>query len=257
MQRIGLTLTALVSAAAMAACSSSSSGGGTPAGSNQPSTSSTAASGSFDKTAAQATAQAALLTAADFPDGWTASPSQESKADDATINQGLANCFGVPASIFASSGPEKVEASSDYSSPNNGATGQVSEHVDVETSDEITKEFAVVNSSKLASCMETVYQPFLKQKFAQDPQTKDAKIGTVTAVRANLPSYGDQSAGVEITVPITIGAASVKAVIDLIFVRVGNLSAQLSFESTGQAFDTATAASITSKATAKLSAAKS
>lgn len=202
-----------------------------------------------------ATAQAALLTTADFPAGWTSSPSQEAAADDATINRGLAACFGVPTAIFASSGPEKVEASRDYSSPNGGATGQVSEHVDVETSAEITREFAVVNSTKLASCMESVYQPFLKHKFAQDPQTKKAKIGKVTAVRGSIPSYGDQSAGVEITVPITISGASVKAVIDLIFVRVGNLAAQLSFESTGQAFDPTTAADITGKAAAKLSSA--
>jgi hypothetical protein len=38
---------------------------------------------------------------------------------------------------------------------------------------------------------------------------------------------------------------------------VGNLSAQLSFESTGKPFDTTTAASITSKAADKLSGAAS
>jgi hypothetical protein len=244
-----------MTASGLAACSSSSSGGA-----NTPPTTGTstppASTSGFDKTAAQAKAQAAVLSLSDLPAGWTQTPSKESASDDAVINSGLSTCLGVPASIFANSGPNKVEvASPDFSSPNSGADGSVSEHVDAETTSEITQEFAVVNSAKLAGCMQSVYGPFLKQKFAQDPQTKAAKIGTVTATRGNIPKYGDESAGVEITVPFTIGTTNAKVVIDLIFVRVGTLSAQLSFENTFKSFDTATAASITQKATQKLTAA--
>ncbi len=256
MRRIGLTLAALVTASTLAACGSSSSGGST----TTPTTGATtpaASPGAFDKTSATATAHSATLTLSDMPSGWTQSPNQDTPKDDQVVNSGLASCLGVPASIFANHGPNKVEVSSpDFNSPSQGAASStVSEHVDVETTGEVTQEFAVVNSPKLAGCMQSVYGPFLKQKFASDPQTKAAKLGTITAVRASIPSYGDESAGIEITVPFSIAGTNAKVVIDLVFVRVGNLAAQLSFEGVLQPFDTATAATITQKATAKLTAA--
>jgi hypothetical protein len=253
MRRIGLFLGALVSASALAACGSGSSGGSKPStgGSSSP-----GASAAFDKTAAQAKARSAVLTLSDMPAGWTQSPSSNSAADDAAVNSALARCLGVPASIFAKQGPDKVEVDSqDFASPNNGASGSVSETVDVETTSEITQEFTVVSSPKLVGCMRSVYSPFLKQKFAQDAQTKNAKIGTISAVRATIPSYGDQSAGIELTVPFSIAGHNAKVVIDFVFVRVGDLAAMLSFENVFKPFDSATAASITQKATAKLTAA--
>ncbi|HVV75459.1 MAG TPA: hypothetical protein VHC43_05435 [Mycobacteriales bacterium] len=257
MPRIGLTLAALVSASAIAACGSSSSGGTTTTTNTQPaSTSSSSSSGSFDKTAAQAQAQSALLTLKDLPAGWTENPSQDSQADDAAVNAQLASCLGVSASIFAKSGPDKVEVnSSDFESPNNGSSGSVSENIDIESADRIDQDFAVVNSSKLPGCLQSVYSSFLKKKFAQDPQTKQAKIGTVTATRTNIPSYGDESAGLEIKVPFTISTTKAEVDLDMIFIRVGNTAAQLLFENTFKPFDTATAASITTKAADKLSAA--
>lgn len=197
-----------------------------------------------------------MLTLNDLPAGWTSTPNQDSAADDAALFGKLASCLQVSPTIFAKSGPGKVEVSSpDFASPNNGATGGVSENVDVETPAGIAAEFAAVHSSKLTGCMQTVYTSFLRQKFAQDPSTKGVTIGTVTAVRGHIPTYGDESDGVEITVPLSAGTTNTSEIIDLIFIRVGNISANISFQNTGGAFDTATAASITSKAAAKLTAA--
>jgi len=257
MRRIGLSLAALVSASAIAACGSSSSGGGnTTAGNTQPAA--TSSSGSFDKTAAQQTAQSAVLTLDDLPAGWTSKPSQDSQADDDAVNAQLASCLGVSASFFAKDGPDKVEVKSeDFESPNNGASGSVSENVDVETADRIANDFSVVNSSKLPGCLSTVYGSFLKQKFAEDPQTKAATVGKVTVTRGKIPTYGDQSAGIEIKVPFSIATTNAEVDIDMVFVRVGNTAAQLVFENTFKPFDTQTAASITSKAAAKLGGAAS
>lgn len=254
MRRIGLSVVALMAASALAACSSSSSGGAAA----QPTTgtSSTATTSSFDPVAAQHTAQAAVLTLHDLPAGFTSSPSTDSAADDATVNNQLASCLGVPASLFARSGPDKVEVNSDdFDTPNQGASGSVSETVDVETADRLSQEFAVVNSDKVPGCLQTVYGKFLKQKFAQDPQTKAAKIGTVTATKSNIPSYGDESAGFELKVPFSIGGTNAAVYLDIIFVRVGTVSAQVVFENSMQPFDTTTAATITQTATDKLSAA--
>jgi len=258
MRRIGLSLAALIAASVLSACGGSSSGGDDTSSSGNTQPASTAAAGDFDKTAATSTANAARLTLDDLPEGWTAEPSDASDADDDAVNGQLASCLGVDASFFAKSGPDKVVVrSDDFSSPNDGATGNVSESVNVETADRMASDFAVINSPKLAGCLETVYGAFLKQKFAEDPQTKDAKVGNVTATRSDIPSYGDESTGIEIRVPFSIGTTNAEVDLDMIFIRVGNLGAQLLFENTFKPFDTATAASITGKAAAKLSQAAS
>ncbi len=257
MRRIGLTLAALLSATALAGCGSSSSGGGDDtAGSTQPA--STAAAGSFDKVAAAQQAQGALLTLDDLPSGWTSNPSDASSDDDQEVQGELADCIGVDASIFADDAPDKAKAESDdFISPNNGADGEFSEEIDVESPDRVASDFEVVNSDKLTGCLESVFGKFLKEKFAEDPQTKDAKIGDVTAEREDIPTYGDESVGIEITVPFTVAGTSASAVIDMVFVRVGNAVAQLQFNNTFKPFDTQTAASFTSKAADKLSQAAS
>jgi hypothetical protein len=251
MRRIGLTIVALLSALALSACGSSSSGGGDDTD-TQPASS--ANPGDFDKTAAQQQAEAAVLTLDDLPDGWTSTPADESDSDDAEVQGRLADCIGVDASIFAESGPDKAEAKSDeFASPNNGATGNFSEDVTVESDERVTKDFEVVNSEKLTGCLETVFGTFLKEKFVEDPRTKDAEIGDVSAERSDLPAYGDESVGVEVTVPFSIAGTDAKVVIDMVFIRVGNAVAQLSFENTFAPFDSATAATIMEKATEKLS----
>lgn len=254
MRRIGLTFAALVSATALAACGSSSSGGGDDDNSSTQPTSSSAAG--FDKTAATTTANAALMTLSDLPDGWTENPSDTSESDDEAVFGKLADCLGVDASIFEKEGPDKVHVeSSDFQSPNDGAAGSVSESIDVETDSRIADDFEVVNSDKLPGCFESVYSDFLKQKFAEDPQTKAATIGDVTATRGDLPTFGDESTGISIKVPFSIAGTDAEVDIDVVFIRVGNIAAQLSFENTFKPFDTATAASITSKAVDKLKAA--
>jgi hypothetical protein len=251
MRQIGLALAALVSAAALGACGGSSSGGSGDAN-TQPA--STASSGDFDKAAAQQQAQAALLTVDDLPDGWTSTPSDDSDEDNQEVQGQLADCVGVDASIFADDGPDKAMAQSDeFASPENGRTGSFTEEVDVESSDRVAKDFEVVNSDKLTGCLETVFGAFLKQKFAEDPQTKDAQVGDVTAERGGIPTYGDESVGIEITVPFSIAGTDAKVIIDMVFVRVGNAVAELSFQNTFQAFPTQAAAAITAKAAEKLS----
>jgi hypothetical protein len=249
-----MSLAALIAASALSACGGSSSAGDdtNPSGGTQPAA--TTAAGGFDKVAATRTAKAALLTLDDLPDGWTAEPSDASDADDEAVNSQLADCLGVDADFFAGSGPDKVEVKSDdFSSPNDGASGGVSQSVNVETTERMTNDFSVINSPKLTGCLETVYGAFLKQEFAEDPQTKGAEVGDVTATRSNIPTYGDESTGIAIKVPFSIGTTDAEVDLDMIFVRVGNVGAQLVFENTFKPFDTETAAGITSKAAAKLS----
>jgi hypothetical protein len=251
MRRIGLTFVALVSAAALGGCGSSSSGGGGEAN-TQPA--STTAAGDFDKAAAQQQANAALLTLDDLPDGWTSNPADTRNDGDEEVQAALADCVGVDASIFADEGPDKAKAQSDdFISPDSGAAGEFSEEVDVESADRAADDFEVVTSDKLTGCLETVFGNFLKEKFAEDPRTKDAEIGDVAAERSDIPSYGDESIGIQITVPFSVSGTEARAVIDMVFIRVGNAVAQLQFNNTFKPFDAATAATITEKAVEKLS----
>lgn len=252
MRRIGMTLAALVSASAIAACGGSSSGGGdNPAGNTQPS--STAAAGNFDKTAATASANAALLTAHDLP-GWTAKPADDSTADDDAVNGQLASCLGVDASFFAKDAPDKVEVKSDdFSNSTGGAELNLSESVNVETTARMTSDFTVINSPKLTGCLESVYGAFLKQKFAEDPQTKSATVGDVQAARGKYTTFGDESTEITLKVPFTIANTDAAVYISMVFMRVGSAGAQLVFEQTSQPVDSATLNEVATKAAGKLS----
>jgi hypothetical protein len=245
---------AIAMGALAAACGSGSSGG-------PPTTSGTASDGSspstaraFPTIAAKQAAEPALLTRAAFPSSWTTSPSDSSNGglSDHAIDRGLAACLHAPVRLFAESGADQVEADSpDFNAPK-GSNESVSESVDVGTTAYIDESLKVFHEPGLPRCVDHVVGPVLRTVLGKKAAREGVTIGQSTTHVLDLPSIGQDTAGFDLSVPITAPGISTAEILDVVIVRHDNSGIEMDFSNLGSPFNASLADSLTRKAYTKL-----
>ena len=196
---------------------------------------------------AQRRAQASLLVPSDFPPGWTSTPyvkTPDTPTDTAQSRQ-LANCLGVP--------NRDVNGSGDIHGLD-FALGQkfkVNDSASVTRSEaEATQVLDAIKGPKFIPC----FQPFatndIKTGLAKTAPT--ANVGNVTVKRLDLPKYGDATAAIGVSVPLSGPGGQTTVYVDFVLVRSGQVGLEDVFSGVGQPIDRALEQHLVAKASDRL-----
>ena len=197
-----------------------------------------------DVEADTAAAQGALLTLADFPEGW----SEASAADGAgtEIDGRLAECVGVD-------GSEAVAATADFSSPDGSIVAAQS--VDVQATERDARlVIAQLTNPEVPECVAAAYAELGAAALSAGAIAEGATIGEVTTTRLAVGAAGDATQAIRVVIPVTSGEATAQVTVDQVFVRSGRSLATISFESSLEATPVETIDAITTAAASRLPA---
>ena len=156
-----------------------------------PSSSSPTAS-AFPQERAQAAAEASLLQLDDFPAGWSTSKPEDTGDEATKFQQPLARCLDLPVDMFTSGAAESARAETlDFNSPDNNQ--RISESVTITTSERATNLTNALAGSKAADCLGATLDEYMHYQFENDddPDIRQADLGTVSAGAVSFPRYGD------------------------------------------------------------------
>jgi hypothetical protein len=197
-----------------------------------------------DATAAdRAKAEKLVLVAADFPAGWTATPSTPAPDEDAQ-GKALAKCAGAVDPDIA----ESVEVDGPDVGKENAA---VSSNVTfVKTTEYAQTDLAAITGSKIEKCVED----FAKQALNDELESTEsgAKLESVQFDRITTTKYGDATVGFRLVATISAAGQKITAYQDLIFILKGRAEVSASFFDLGQPFDADLQRTLLAKLGAKL-----
>jgi hypothetical protein len=234
-----VALGTLTAASLLAACSSSSAGGpgtassattpGTSAGASTNSgpatnaTTSTAAttgsaSGALDKTALSAL----LLTQADLPAGWTASPAQTS-ADDGAAQSRFAKCVGI-----RDTHADKVAEADSQEFTNRTASISSSASSYSSAADVLADEAAFRDAAKATSCMVTMLRSQMSGQLPNGATLDDINLA-VRPGRNGGPA--NVIATISGTIKVTASGKQFDVYIDSTYIAGKQVEAEVDFES--------------------------
>ena len=194
-------------------------------------------------TADKAKAEKLVLVAADFPAGWTATPSTPDPDEDAQT-RALALCAGA-------SDPDLSE-SAQVDGPNvSKDNAQVSSSVSfVKTSADAQKDLAAVKGSKLQKCVEDFGKKTLEEEL--ESEGSGATLESVKFDRITTPTYGDATVAFRLSATIAAGGERISAFQDIILILKGRAEISASFFDLGKPFDATLEKSLLEKLGAKL-----
>ena len=178
----------------------------------------------------KAVAQAALLTLADFPAGWSEVPTGDETDGDAANK--LAACVGRE-SILDVGGAKA--STGDFTDPEGNVT--ISQQVGIaETVDEAAAQLAGLEEPGVTACIQEATRELFADLIENPPTPADslpegAAIGEVTFGRLNVSPVGEQLVAYRLTVPISVEAFTIDFYLDLVFVRQARSVANLQFGS--------------------------
>ena len=180
-----------------------------------------------DVEADTAAAQAALVTLADLPEGWTEGAADEAGAP---LNARLAECVGVEGDEISAA--DATAAVGPFADPT--GTASLSQHVGVLTSETDARTVvAFTVEPAVPSCFEAAYTELagaaLAARLAEGAQT-----GSPTAVRLPVGSAGDATQAIRVVVPVTGDPAVTAVTVDHVVVRSGRSLATLTFTSVAE-----------------------
>ncbi len=190
-----------------------------------------------------------LLTLSDMPAGWTREKgSSGNGAGSFPGAKQLASCIGVPSNLISANPPE-VD-SPYYQSKNQNL--EIQDSVSIFRSAKVAKsELAAMANVKTPSCMTTLMNGTFKSKIAASAG-KGATVGTITVTSADPAQFGNGTAGLVMSLPISAQGISVTANIAAVYYVKGKFGQQIDFNSYGTAFPSAIAKSITTVAINRL-----
>jgi hypothetical protein len=182
----------------------------------------------------KAAAQAALLTLADFPAGWSEIPAEVESDDDEDVGREVAACVGVEGDkLFDVGGAEA--STGDFSDPEENVT--ISEQVGIAaTADEAAAQLAALEAPGVTACIQDVFRAFVAD-LIENPETpadslpEGASVGEVTWGRLNVAPVGDQLVAYRVTMPISMEGITIDFYLDIVLARQGRSMANLYFES--------------------------
>jgi hypothetical protein len=188
----------------------------------------------------KAAAQAALLTLADFPSGWSEVPAED-EPDDEDVNRQMAACVGSEGDSLIEVGGAEA-STGDFSDPEENVT--ISEDVGIAaTEDEAAAALTALDEPGVTACFQDVFRGFISD-LIENPETPEdslpegASVGEVTFGRLNVAPVGDQVVAYRVTMPISIDSLSIDIYLDIVIARQGRSMANLLFESTFDPYPT-------------------
>jgi hypothetical protein len=183
-----------------------------------------------DLEADTAAAEAALITVADLPAGWTEAP-RDAEAES-TLESRLTECVGTEAEGVSSEG-DATAASALLVAPTGNL--DVAEDITVQADEREARLFvALFAEPAVPTCVETVYGELAAEAFA-GVVAEGAEFGTPAATRLQVGSAGDATQAIRVVVPVTGDPAVTAVTVDHVVVRSGRAIASLTFENRTEA----------------------
>lgn len=175
-----------------------------------------------------AAAEAAVITVADLPEGWT----ESAREDAATALEGrLAECVGVEGDRITAAGA--TARSPQFAAPEGTLSltqdiGVLATERDARTVVAFTAEPAV------PTCFADAYGELGSDVLA-GTLVDGAELGVPAATRLQVGSAGDATQAVRVIVPVTGDPSVVEVTIDHVVVRSGRALVSLTFENRAEA----------------------
>lgn len=175
-----------------------------------------------------AAAEAALLTVADLPAGWTESP-----ADDAAValTGRLAECVGVDGDEISAA--DATAATDRFVDP--AGTASINQHVGVLAGEGDARTVVAFTAEPgVPACFEAAYAELAGEALS-GIVAEGAQVGAAIASRLAVGSAGDATQAIRVTVPVTGDPATTEVTIDHVVVRSGRSLATITFSSSAAA----------------------
>ncbi len=182
-----------------------------------------------DVAADTATAEAALLTLADLPEGWTETPADDDAS--AALTGRLAECAGVEGDEISAADATAATGRFDAAE----GTASVSQHVGVlATENEARSVVAFTAEPDVLVCFETVYAELGGDLFTAT-LAEGAQVGTPSAARLQVGSVGDATQAIRVIVPVTGDPSVVEMTVDHVLMRSGRSLSTLTISNSTEA----------------------
>lgn len=178
-----------------------------------------------DVAADQSTAEAALLTLADFPAGWSEVPSEDDDEATVALQRRAAACSDSSGDTLLDF-PAKA-STGDFTNPEDDSS--VSGTVAIAPSDdEAAAVVSGIMGSDTPSCLDDVYTEFFD---GEADLPNGTSLSDLTVAPLNVTSVGDEVAALRVTATLDVSGIQIDVVTDQVVVRVGRSLAGLSFYS--------------------------
>lgn len=201
-----------------------------------------------DVEADAAAAEAALLTAADLPEGWSEAGGDGEAA--AALNSRLAECVGAEGDGITAA--EVTASSARFVAPEGNLA--VTQDIGVRADEREARLFvALFAEPGVPACVEAAYGE-LAAEVLGDTVAEGAEFGAPAAVRLAVGSAGDATQAIRVVVPVTGDPAVTAVTVDHVVVRTGRALASLTFENRTEATPVETIDEFTALAADRLSA---
>lgn len=196
-----------------------------------------------DVAADTAAAEAALLTLADLPEGWTEAP-----GDAGTdIEDRLAACIGVDSLTSA----EASASSAEFASPDGNLV--VVERVGVNATERDARfVLAGITNPDVPDCLAAAYNELGAAALGTGAVADGTPLGVATASRLAVGAAGDATQAIRVEIPVADGTSTIT--VDHVVARSGRSIAALTFEGRVEATSVETIDSITEPAASRLPA---
>ena len=172
-----------------------------------------------------AAAEAALLTVADLPAGWTEAPADGDA--DAALAASLAACVGVDGDVISAA--DATATADRFAAPD--GTASISQHVGVlAVEGDARTVVAFTAEPAVPACFEAAYAEFAGEALAGELD-EGAQFGAPVASRLQVGSAGDATQAIRVTVPVTGDPTTAEVTIDHVVVRNGRSLTTITFAS--------------------------
>jgi hypothetical protein len=198
-----------------------------------------------DVEADTAAAEAALLTVADLPEGWTEAPHE---GDASALDARLAECVGVDGDRITAA--DATAQGALFASPE-GALSLTQDIGVFATERDARTVVAFTAEPGVPTCFAEAYGELAVDVFAAT-LAEGAELGAPTATRLQVGSVGDATQAVRVVVPVTGDPAVVEITIDHVVVRGGRALAGLTFENRAEATPVETIDAVTAAVATRL-----
>ena len=192
-----------------------------------------------------AAAEAALLTLADLPEGWTDTPVEADAASD--LDARFAECVGVD----SVTSPDASAASGVLASTDGSLV--VTQHVGVRATEQDARlVIASLTNPDVPGCVAAAYTELGAAALSVGAVADGAEVGEVTASRLAVGAVGDATQAIRVIIPVASGGTAAQLTVDHVFARTGRSLASLTFEARVEATAVETIDEITAAAASRL-----
>lgn len=175
-----------------------------------------------DLEADTAAAEAALLTVADLPEGWTGAAAGDAVAP---LNARLAECVGVDGDEISAA--DATAAAGPFASPAGDAS--IRQHVGVlATEAEARTVVAFTVEPGVLVCFEQAYTELAADALV-GAAAEGSTFGAPSVTRLQVVPAGDATQAIRVTVPVTGDPAVTQVTVDHVIVRSGRSLATITF----------------------------